>query len=206
MKTTLIATAVAGLAAAASAQTITFDWMADKTNVLPGETVTVTLRASWDPANVGLASTLFEIMGDDDAFASSLGIDVTEGAGDTQLSFLGRNPSFRTAGTFPPYVNGDDITADPSGIDTFQLPQQFNGNFNPDNPIDLFKFTWTTSDGTARMVTYTSVHDNADVYTDGLGSSIPYTPTINPVSWNVVPAPASAALLGLGMVTIRRRR
>jgi hypothetical protein len=209
MKKQIIAGVVlsVSVAGAAGAQEITFQWIADKGVVTAGEAVTLSLMASWDPAEVGLASTIFEVLGDDDAYAASDTIDVTESDGDTQVDFLGRNPSFRMAGTNPPYVNGDDITADPTGVDVFQLPLAFNPDFNGDNPIELFRFTWVTADDAPRMITYTSIHINADVYTDDFGSSVPYGVTVLPASFAVVPTPASLAVLSLGgMAFVRRRR
>lgn len=195
------------LAGAAGAQEITFQWIADTSVVTAGETVTLSLMASWDPAEVGFASSIFEVFGDDDAYAASDAIDVTESDEDTLDVFLGRNPSFRMAGTNPPYATGDDITADPTGVDVFQLPLAFNPDFNGDNPIELFRFTWVTADDTPRMITYTSIHINADVYIDDFGSSVPYGITVLPASFAVVPAPASMAVLSLGgMVFVRRRR
>ncbi|MCC7387412.1 MAG: PEP-CTERM sorting domain-containing protein, partial [Phycisphaerales bacterium] len=49
-------------------------------------------------------------------------------------------------------------------------------------------------------------HVNNDVYTDTFGSSQGYQGVTGSTSFNVVPAPASLALLGLGGLVARRRR
>jgi hypothetical protein len=169
--------------------TVDLTWIASTAEASPGETVTLELWAAFDPPNTGVASSVFEIIGTDANNAGTT-IDVTEGAGDNIGNFLGRRPTFRGPGTSPPFVVGnDDITAAPSGVDAYQFPVQFNPDFDPANPVVLFRFEWSTSDGTERTVSYNSQHGNFDVYIDDLGQSESYGVTVHPTSFNIVPGP-----------------
>jgi hypothetical protein len=166
--------------------TATMTWIASDTEVGVNQPIILTLWATWDPAQVGFAATLYEVLGDDDAFAGSDTIDVTEDPGDTTSNFLGRNPSLRAAGTNAPYAVGDDVTADPSGVDCFQLPPAFNGDYDYTIPMQIFKMEWRTSDPTERTVSYTSPHQYFNVYNDPAGSSDAYQIVVNGTSFNVV--------------------
>ena len=192
MKNVLALTAVAGLAAAASAQTVNFVWYNDAAGpVGMGDVVTVWCEMDFSPdPGFGFTSSLFDVLGDDDAYAQGINNDETMG--------LGRY--FQFAGTFNGTVAGDDIL----GTDEFQLPQAFGGG-DPTNPItNFYVFEYTVMDDTTRTVTYDSFHYNADVYQDGFGTSEPYDWSTCTTSFDIIPAPASIALLGLGLV--RRRR
>ena len=192
MKNVLALTAVAGLAAAASAQTVNFVWYNDAAGpVGMGDVVTVWWEMDFSPdPGFGFTSSLFDVLGDDDAYAQGINNDETLG--------LGRY--FQFAGTFNGTVTGDDIL----GTDEFQLPQAFGGG-DPTNPItNFYVFEYTVMDDTTRTVTYDSFHYNADVYQDGFGTSEPYDWSTCTTSFDIIPAPASLALLGLGLV--RRRR
>ena len=192
MKNVLALTAVAGLAAAASAQTVNFVWYNDAAGpVGMGDVVTVWCEMDFSPdPGFGFTSSLFDVLGDDDAYAQGINNDETLG--------LGRY--FQFAGTFNGTVTGDDIL----GTDEFQLPQAFGGG-DPTNPItNFYVFEYTVMDDTMRFVTYDSFHANADVYQDGFGTSLPYDSVTTATSFDIIPAPASIALLGLGL--IRRRR
>jgi uncharacterized protein (TIGR03382 family) len=196
MKRTVFAvTAVAGLAAAASAQEAFFTWSNDAAGpVGMGDVVTLTLEMSFTPdPGFGFGSSLFDIIGDDIAGGGVLNNDETMGYG----------RYFQFSGTFNGTVTGDDIL----GNDEFQLPQAFGGG-DPLNPIpNFYVFTYTVTDDTMRTVNYTSMHINADIYQDTFGTSIPYNINVTGTSFDVIPAPASMALIGLGgLVAVRRRR
>ena len=194
MKNVLALTAVAGLAAAASAQTVNFVWYNDAAGpVGMGDVVTVWCEMDFSPdPGFGFTSSLFDVLGDDDAYAQGINNDETMG--------LGRY--FQFAGTFNGTVAGDDIL----GTDEFQLPQAFGGG-DPTNPIDVFyAFEYTVMDDTTRTVSYTSRHANVDIYQDGFGTSSAYQWDAVATSFDIIPAPASLALLGLGGLVARRRR
>jgi MYXO-CTERM domain-containing protein len=196
-KNTLAVAAVVALAGSAFAQDAFYTWSNDAAGpVHMGDTVTLTLAVQFTPdPGFGFGSSLFDIIGDDIAGGGDLSNDETAG--------LGRY--FQFSGTFNGVVTGDDIL----GNDEFQLPQAFGGG-DPTNPIvNFYVFTYTVTDETARTVSYTSVHDNTDIYQDSFGTSIPYNIHVTGTSFDVapIPAPASMALLGLGgLVATRRRR
>jgi MYXO-CTERM domain-containing protein len=188
--------AVAGIAAVASAQTMTYSWSVSDTGngdgmIEPGESALLTLSASMDPAPaVGFAGSIYDILGTSNWATGS--VDSYENLVDSLA-------------TGPGTLGGNnDIT----GIEAFQLPPFFNAEYNGDNPIALYAITWTPADYTARTVAVADAnHQNNDVYTDDFGTSEGYDGVDGAASFQVVPAPASMALLGLGgLVATRRRR
>jgi hypothetical protein len=186
--------AVAGIAAAASAQTMTYSWVvSDSGNadgvIEPGEAAQLTLWATMDPTPpIGVAGSVDDIIG---------GTNWTTGS----LSNLANLVD--TLNTGPGTLNGNDIMA----VQAFQLNPLFNPNFNASNPIALYSFTWTPADYTARTVVVADAnHLNNDVYIDDFGGNTSYTGVTGSASFDVVPAPASLALLGLGGLIARRRR
>ena len=182
--------AVAGIAAAASAQTITYSWTVSDTELSPGESAVLTLWATMDPMPaVGFAGSIYDIMG-------GANWDTGTISGATNLvDSLATGP-----GTFEA---NNDIT----GIEAFQLPPFFNPSYDASNPIALYELTWTPNDYTARTVDVGDAnHQNNDVYVDTFGTSVSYDGVTGSARFNVVPAPASMALLGLGGLVARRRR
>jgi len=186
--------AVAGLAAAAAAQgTLTYSWSVSDTGngdgvIEPGESALLTMTGSMDPGATGFAGSIYDVVGvsnwDTGAVASYTNHlkDLTD---DGQLQ-----------------GNGNILA-----IESFQLPSAFNPNFDASNPITLYSITWTPNDYTARTVEVgDGNHLNNDVYTDNFGTSVSYTGVAGVASFNVVPAPASMALLGLGGLVAGRRR
>jgi len=195
MKTTALIV-VAGIAAAAGAQTMTISWTySDDGNadgiIDPGETGIATMWASMDPdqsANQGgFAGSIYDISGDA-RFA------------DGTSSYNNLLDSLTDDGT---NNGGGSIT----GIESFQLPVFFNPFFDASNPIALGILTYTPNSYAAGVANFGSTHINFDVYIDNFGTSIPYNGVVNGGSFTIVPAPASMALLGLGgLVATRRRR
>ena len=188
--------AVAGIAAAAGAQTMTYTWtVSDDGNgdgiIEPGESAMLTLSALMDPdqsANDGgFAGSIYEILGGTNWDTGVVAVH------DNLLDAL----------TDDGTLVGNDIT----NIESFQLPLFFNPFFDASNPIDIYKITWTPNDYSSRTVEVSDAnHQNNDVYTDNFGTSIPYQAVVNGASFRVVPAPASLALLGLGGLVANRRR
>ena len=182
-----------GLIGVAEAQTMTFSWSATDTGngdgiVEPGENAILLLSAVMDPGEIGFAGSIFEIMG---------------------------NIHWQ-AGTVVRYDNLlDDLTDDGTlgagnhitGIEAFQLPPVFNENFVADNPITLYEIEFALVEYFLGTVTFTTAnHLNADVYVDDTGTSVAYDPVITGGSFDVLPAPASAALLSLASIVGSRRR
>jgi hypothetical protein len=185
--------ALAGLAAAASAQTLTYSWSVGDTGnndgiITNGESALLTLTGTMDPGATGFAGSIYEIIGQSNWDTGT--VDSFE----NMLDDL----------TGPGVLQGNnDITA----IESFQLPPLFNPNFDASNPITLYQITWTPSDFTARTVSVGDRnHLNNDVYTDDFGSSVAYTGVEGTATFEVVPAPASIALMGLGALVAGRRR
>ncbi len=192
MKTTALIV-VAGMAAVASAQTMTISWMVSDTGngdgiIEPGESAMLSMWAAMDPGATGFAGSIYDIIGTANFDTGT--VDVFDNLLDalTDDGTLGGN---------------NDIT----GVESFQLPPLFNGEFVADNPIELYNITWTPNDYSNRTVTGGTSHINFDVYTDDFGTSQSYAGDVSGFSFDVVPAPASVALLGLGgLVAARRRR
>ena len=188
-------TVMLGMGGICHAQDIYFTWSNDAPPggiVGAGATVILTLEVTWTPdPGFGFASSLFDIIGDDIAGGGSLNHDEVSG--------------------FGPYFPGGDGTTvgdDIMGVDENQLPQAFGGG-DPTNPISHFyTFEYTVVDDAFRQVTYTSIHQNADIYQDPFGTSIPYNIHVTPTTFGInIPAPSGMALLGLGgLVAARRRR
>ena len=182
--------AVAGIAGVASAQTMTMNWTlsddGDGDGILtPGETGIATMWATMDPGTTGFAGSIYNFN--------------TDGAG--AYAFDNLLDALTDDGT-------DDGMGNVTNIESFQLPPFFNPEFIADNPIAIATFTYTPDTYAPHTVNFTTAdHLNFDVYTDDFGTNEGYTGVVEGGSFNVVPAPASMALLGLGgLVATRRRR
>ena len=197
MKTTAILV-VAGLAAAASADVMTMSWTVSDTGngdgiITAGEDALLTMYATMDVDHSGngggYAGSIFDILG------------VSNWDTGTVTSYINLVDSL---GNGPGTLAGNgDIT----GVDSFQLPFDFNNSFDNANPIAIYSITWTPDNYNARTVNLTSAnHANFSVYTNASGVSVEYTGDVQAGSFQVVPAPASLALLGLGSLAIGRRR
>ena len=194
MKLGLSLLAVAGIAAAAAAQnTLTYSWSVGDTGdndgvIEPGEAALLVLRGTMAPSATGFAGSIYEILG---------GANWTTG---TVSSFTNHLKALTDDGDLQ--GNGDI-----KNIESFQLPPLFNPQFDASNPIKLYSITWTPANYTARSVSVSDAnHQNNDVYVDTFGSSVPYTGIAGSATFNVVPTPASLALLGLGGLVAGRRR
>ncbi|MBK7405423.1 MAG: PEP-CTERM sorting domain-containing protein [Phycisphaerales bacterium] len=187
--------ALAGLAAAASAQTLTYSWTVGDTGnndgfIDVGESAVLTLWGSMDPGATGFAGSIYDIVGDSEWSAGTV---------DSYTNML-------KALTDDGAMQGDNSI---TGIESFQLPPLFNPNFDASNPIKLYSLQWTPSAYAGQTVGVGDTnHLNNDVYTDTFGSSVPYTGVAGKASFDVanVPAPASLALIGLGGLVAGRRR
>ncbi len=176
---------VAGLAAAASAQSATLHFSASATTVNVGDTVSWTVSASFtgypDPtAYFGGFNGMFD--------ASDAGLG-TSGNFVNLLSFEG----------FPATAAGASV-ADVNIFNAALL-----GTDDPSNPIDIFTFDVVTS--SAGALSYgatgvTTVFPDNGIFT--LGDEL--TASVMTDTVNIVPAPGALALLGLGGLAAARRR
>lgn len=195
MKTTALII-VAGLAAAASADVMTMSWTVSDTGdgdgiITAGESALLTMYANMDPGQPdgGYAGSIFDILGTANWDTGTVNSFVN------LVDSLSNGPG--TLGA------GNDIT----GIDSFQLPDDFNDDWDNSNPIAIYAITWTPDNYNVRTVDLTSAnHLNFSVYTNASGVSVEYTGDVQAGSFSVVPAPASLALLGLGGLVAGRRR
>ncbi len=190
MKTAAIL-AVAGVAAAAAAQSISIDVM--NPTLGPGESTMVTLSA-------GYGGSDYAIAGIGTNFISSVGSD---GWSDVQLIAPMDGPG--TTGGAPSGTGVDGIIAG-------QLNFPPAGIFaDPTNPIAFWSATYTAPADVADAFTVDLSTDTSrfDVYVSrdsGLSESRLGDLREGQGAINVVPAPASLALLGLGGLAAARRR
>jgi hypothetical protein len=186
MKTIALMT-VAGLAAAASAQSISVNFSADKTQALAGETITWTVSVSHNYTD---ATAYFGgFVGDWNASDSSLG---TAGG---FTSFMGGNAT-------TPVANGASVT----GLNIFN--SALLGTNNNANPIDIFTFEVVAGAGVGDLsygaAGTWSMFPNSGIFTLPTTFTAPAL-TSDSVAINV-PAPGALALVGLGGLAAARRR
>lgn len=190
MKSIVLAT-VAGLAAAASAQSVTLTFSASATTINVGDTVTWTVRASFTGFNdptayyggfAGPAAPFAQFLANDNGLGVSQNLQ-------NLMAFQG--------------VPATSVGASVSNINIFQsalLGAVVSG------PMDIFRFDVVA--GAVGVLDYdaTGVHTvfpNNGPFT--LGVQVPGSVVSDRV--NIVPAPAGLALIGLGgLVAVRRRR
>ena len=185
------------LASVAHADSVTIEWHSQYTS---SDTVRVWADLTFEPDQYtfsGFASSMFDVIGTDDAYTQSINHNEAEG--------LGR--LFQYAGTSAGTTAGDDIL----GIEQFQLPEVLNTGYNGDTTIsEFFVFEYQITDFTARTVQFTSHHDWFRVYDTDSGHNIDYDWVSVPTSFDiaVVPLPTTAAMgaLGLGLVCMVSRR
>lgn len=185
------------LASLAHADSVTIEW---HSQYISSNTVRVWADLTFEPdqyAFSGFASTMFDVIGADDAYSQSINHNETEG--------LGR--LFKYAGTSAGSTSGDDIL----GIEQFQLPGALNTSFNGETTIsEFFVFEYQITDFTARTVEVTSQHDWFRVYDTNSGHNIDYDWVSVPTSFDIamVPLPTAAGMgaFGLGLICMATRR
>jgi MYXO-CTERM domain-containing protein len=188
----LVLAVVAGLASAATGQTLTLSWHVSDTGngdgiVEPGESLLATLYAHMEPGQTGFAGAIFSIAGND------------EWQHGTIESYDNKLDSLTDDGQLQP----DNSILN---IEAFQLPPAFNQDFVADNPIEVYEIVWTPENGVYRYVEWgTRDHLNGDVYTDDFGTSVPYT--VVPGSASIsIPTPGVLVVLGVAGLGVRRRQ
>lgn len=199
MKTGAMLAAVAGLATAANAQVNgTVTWLWEVSNVIdpgnPSATVTLMLDMSPDVGSPGVTM-----------FGASIHDTIGGANADT-----GTITGWTLNGLLDNLI-GDTTTS--NGVDLFntqlgQIPLLPPNDFS--DPIFMMTFTWETSDFTPRTVEYSTSTLGGFVFVwtqgDVDGTEWDVAAEAN-IAIEVVPAPATAALLGLGgLVATRRRR
>ena len=188
--------AVAGVAAAAQAQSAT--WMAD-VNIVNDTTAewTLSVEMAADAEFVALSAAIFDTL-------------------NTAGSEFGDITSWEVLNSLDE-LTGDLTTSDGDslfGTNAGQLT--VFGPFSSDNPIDVLKFTWEAADGFTigdgpDTVSYSTSTESFLIWAGADKESAEAVDAIGNVTeaefnWTVVPTPASAALLGLGGLALARRR
>ena len=170
--------------------------------VEPGETATIKLSINFDPDVTpggpvqGLAGAIWDTVG-------------------------GLNASAGTITGWEVLSNLDDLTGDTTttdGVSLFASTAAQGGQvYNHDDPIDVLSFEWKSDDYTDFVVEYTTIttlHDPADhliFVWEGddpwFADAIAWPIDEAMVSFQVIPAPASALLIGIaGLGAARRGR
>ncbi len=196
-----------GLVAAANAEVV-YSWavVSGSATLNPGETVTLGLFAT----HLGdfYAGGKFNIR--IDGFTDGLAF-AADTAGDTETDYLGRIPN----GTFtglrnkPPVINysmvGNVLVGSGAGssIDHATIPAILGGNPDPSPTIEFFRMSFTAG-STPGLRTIVTQFTDSQVAFFGIPSTQSFID--GSIDINVVPAPASLALLSLGGLVAGRRR
>lgn len=126
--------------------------------------------------------------------------------GDASGDFSGPASAF----TDPGQEDGNPLGGDVLDIVTGQLQFPAGSIFaDRSDPIMIWSGTWSTTDFTARNVDLATETIRYNLYLDDTGLSTDVTSTVIEAAGQieVIPAPASLALVGLGgLAAIRRRR
>ncbi|HYE02916.1 MAG TPA: hypothetical protein VD963_06745 [Phycisphaerales bacterium] len=206
-RTLALAVVVAGATASvasAQLQPVTIDWKVngqESVVVAPGASVTVVGYAAWLPSPLvgGFGTALLT--------ADLLNANLTDTLNYTAPG-LGRNPFLSLMPQTlleMPMPGMRMITASTGAIDVAQLPAFINPLFDPSNPIELFRYTFTAG-AAGRTVAVGSTVLNASLY-DFMGMPVNGAPIVDGASITIVPASGPAALLAVsGLVAARRRR
>lgn len=181
--------------------------LADESRPVPveaGDRVEIALWADFDPYRAGFAAAVCAIDTDDALFLTGdVNIDPAEG--------YGLNPDLLALGE-----NGMIVDSDASGaadvIDAivgFQLARGWGGNFDPSNPIRVYRFGWTLTDtpsGEIRLHHSPTLDGqfSSSVYLDDFGNAVEY-PTASDVLV-IVPAPSVVLICAAGASPLGTRR
>ena len=195
MKNGIVAlVALAGLASVANA---TNTWMVDisysnggNAILAPGDTATVQIWAAFDDNLYAFAGAALNVNTDD---------------GNGSWSDIARD--LKGPGTVDGVANGGNV----DGIITGQLHFPLAGIFaDTANPIKAWHGTFSTSDFSFRTVNLSTDTSKYDVYIDSQGTSKSFIDSLiegaGGIQVGAVPAPGTAALLGLGALAAGRRR
>jgi len=184
---------------AAHAGIVEYSWDASATDVVVGDTVTLTLHASIEPENDpfwALAMGMFDVRVDDPI----LGGASLDNAGPG----LGLHSDFTTWGDQGTLV-GDDVLAVQAAQVSF-----FGSPVNTSTELEILTLELTITDATARSIIVDVDPISTLVYDDSSGTlQTAYDATTVPVVLSVspVPAPGALALLaGAGLIGAPRRR
>ena len=185
MKKAFALVAVAGIAAAASAQSIIID--IDDDTLAPGETTTVTMSASYGGTDYAIAGVATSLIGGGDNWSDMALIAPMDGPGTSAGAGSGNGVDGVIAGqlNFPPAgIYADDT-----------------------NPIAFWSATYTASaEGVYDLVSETTKFDTYIAMDSSTSESRLADLTEGSGTITVIPAPASLALLGLGGLAAARRR
>jgi uncharacterized protein (TIGR03382 family) len=221
MKKTCVILAVAGMATAASAQTIgarfeVFDganW-GSSVNVLPGASVQVRMVIDWTGNAAGFGRTIVNGIRINGAGAN--GDSATGAARVAPFNFGAQNyTTYNTvANRLRIDVTGDAGDSTGGAISIFQnTPGASGTNFNTQRSIVVFSFTYNLAGANNALRSLSIVTGGARPNSPSLYGSLASTTTDVAATYsetagtiNVVPTPGSLALLGLGALTVGRRR
>lgn len=190
MKTIAIMT-VAGLAAAASAQSMSVHFSAAQTSVLVGETINWTVSVSHTFSDPGAYFGGFA--GPAAPFGQFIASDSTLGSAQNMSTIMAGE-------AVAPTTSGASI----ANINVFN--SALLGTNNPANPIDFYTFDVVAEN--EGVLSYGasgvwSMFANSGIFT--LPTEFT-SPDLTSDSVNIVPAPGAFALLGLGGLAAARRR
>lgn len=188
MKKSLAIIAAVGVASAASAQSVEIDPGAS--TVAPGEAVTLTVYADQGPADYAVAGFNFDVNASGGEWANNKTLIPASAAPPVALN--------------PGTISGSSVT----GISIGQLAPQLG--FTPD-PGRIAVWSADFSSGVEGNFDISTETSRFEVYSVDPGTvPIPeiraVTPTEGSARVEVIPAPASLALLGLGGLAAARRR
>jgi len=189
-----LATGIAAFAVAAGAQagTINYSWDVSDTDVIVGETVTLSLNMDIvpDPGTpaMGLAGAVFDINFTDTPAGGLL---------DIASPGLGVHPDFAALGSSG-VPAGNDIL----GVQAAQVPA-----VNPSLSLPIYSLTYTVVDPAPRTVSFDVNVLLNDVYVGPFQTeSYAYTTSSGSFDVAAVPAPGAMALLAAAGVVGRGRR
>ncbi len=184
MKNAVILTAVAGLAAAASAQSAQIEFSASATEINVGDTVTFTVSASF----TGLTATGY--------YGGFLG------------SFLASDAGLGDASNLTSLMSGEGTAPVASGADINNINIFNNALLGTDDQSIGTFFTFDVTATAEGVLSYDAVGVSSLFNSDFIfDQAIEVSASVLSDSVNIVPAPGAAALLGLGgLVATRRRR